>query len=35
MAKAGEVLGYIAIALMVLYAILFAFGTFSVDTNSN
>jgi hypothetical protein len=34
-AKAGEVLGYIAIALMVLYAILFAFGTLSVDSNNN
>lgn len=35
MAKAGEILGYVAIALMVLGLVLFAAGVISVGGNSN
>jgi len=34
-AKAGEILGYVAIALMVLYGILFAAGTLNFGTSGN
>lgn len=35
MAKAGEILGYVALALMVVGIILFAAGVLSVGGNSN